>query len=157
VQQFQHIINDIKLNAYVTYLDDLILRAFESGKPQLVWFQKIITATTLIDNGLDAAILTNILEVQLLQPLGVAPNWHSCVVGGESAGIFDYSPLLGGIICSRHWEQDPHRLHLQPKTVAYLRMFAQLDFSKIGRIAVNPGTKAQLRQTLDVIYRDSVG
>ncbi|MCO6543899.1 MAG: DNA repair protein RecO [Lactobacillus sp.] len=157
VQQFTQIASDIKLNAYVTYLNDLVLRAFGAAKPQLQWFRRLTQASKLINQGLDPEIITNILEIQLLEPFGVAPNLKACVIGGETRGIFDYSIVLSGIICQKHWTADEHRLQLLPKTVAYLRLFAQVDLLRIGSIKVDHRIKGQLRQTIDAIYRDSVG
>lgn len=157
VQQFEKIATDLRLNAYTSYIYDLVLRAFAAGEPQLLWFNKLMQATKLIDQGLDAQIIINIIEIQLLQPFGVQPNWHSCVIGGETQGTFDYSLVKAGIICQKHWAEDEHRLHLAPKAVSYLRLFAQIDLQRIGQIKVSANIKAQLRQTIDAIYRDSVG
>jgi len=75
----------------------------------------------------------------------------------RNAGYFDYSLVKAGIICQKHWAEDEHRLHLAPKAVSYLRLFAQIDLQRIGQIKVSANIKAQLRQTIDAIYRDSVG
>lgn len=157
LHQLQTVAQDIELNAYVTYQNDLILRAFSGQKVSLAWYRQILAAQKLIDQQLDPEIITNVLELQLLKPFGVAPNLTSCVVGGERQGTFDYSLSLGGILCSRHWAQDQHRLHLVPKVVAYLRFLAQLDLQKVGKIQVSDSIKAQLRKTLDLIYQDNVG
>lgn len=157
VYQFEKIATNLRLNAYTSYVYDLVLRAFVSGEPHLLWFQKIMQATKLINQGLDAQIITNIIEIQLLQSFGVQPNWNACVIGGETRGTFDYSLVKAGIICQKHWSYDVHRLHLAPKTVSYLRLFSQIDLNRIGQISVSKNIKSQLRQTIDAIYLDSVG
>ncbi|KJY61748.1 DNA repair protein RecO [Bombilactobacillus mellifer] len=156
LQQFENVAQDIFKNAYVTYIYDLTIRAFTSQSLSTAWFEQILWATKLIDAGQDPEIICNILEVQLLQPFGVQPNWQRCVVGGENQGPFDYSVVYSGILCQKHWPQDKHRLHLKPKVVAYLRLFAQLRLRRIKHIAVDESTKAQLRHTLDIIYQDTV-
>ncbi|UQS81528.1 DNA repair protein RecO [Bombilactobacillus folatiphilus] len=157
LQQFQYLIQDIKANAYVTYQNDLLLRAFDKQLVSQHWFTQILTAQRLVNQQLDPEIITNVLEVQLLKPFGVAPNLRSCVIGGETQGIFDYSLSLGGLLCSKHWSHDEHRLHLIPKTVAYLRLFASLDLQRVGKISVSENVKVQLRKTLDLLYKDNVG
>lgn len=157
IEQFSKISSDIELNAYVTYINDLVVRTFPEEESQSNWFEKLLSATKLIDSGLDPEIITNIMEIQLLQPLGVEPNFRSCVIGGETKGTFDYSLILSGILCSKHWEHDLHRLHLMPKVVSYMRLFSRIHFSQIGKIDVSEQVKAQLRSTIDMIYHDSVG
>ncbi|UQS83544.1 DNA repair protein RecO [Bombilactobacillus thymidiniphilus] len=155
-QQLEQVSQDIQLNAYITYINDLILRAFGSQIITTQWFQQIVQAEKLIDQGLDPEIITNIMEIQFLQPFGVTPNLQNCVICGEKTGLFDYSLVLSGILCQKHWSQDEHRLHLQPKVISYLRWFKQVDLFQVGGIKVPSKTKLQLRKTIDLIYNDSV-
>ncbi|NVY95839.1 DNA repair protein RecO [Lactobacillus sp. DCY120] len=157
LHQFAKISQDITKNAYVTYLNDLVLRSLTAKRAYPRWFHQILTATQLIDQGLDPEIITDIIAVQLLQPLGVAPQWQHCVLGPETTGKFDFSLVYSGILCQKHWSQDEHRLHLDPKTVTYLRLFSRLALDRVHSIKVTSATKVQLRQILDLIYRDHVG
>lgn len=155
--QWSKIGDDIGRNAYATYLLDLVDRAFKEGQAIGAWYQQIARAITLINDGRDPQIITNVLEVQLLGRFGVAPQWQHCVVCGRQTGPFDYSEAYGGLLCADHFEKDPHRLHLGTKTVSYLQLFATLNLQKVNQVNVQPLVKRNLRWALDKIYNDQVG
>lgn len=152
-----HIGENIDSNAYGTYLLELADRAFQDGQPIGAWYGQILKALQLINGGADPQIITNVLEVQLLGRFGVAPEWRRCVICGQQTRIMDYSEIYGGLLCSNHWEKDPHRLHLDSKTVNYLRLFATLNLAKVNTVSVPNLVKRNLRWALDKIYNDQVG
>ncbi|AYF92533.1 DNA repair protein RecO [Apilactobacillus bombintestini] len=154
---YENISSDIFLNAYATYIMSLIDAAYPDSVPILTWFNKLFDALKLIDNGMDPAIITNICEIQLLSQFGVQPELRGCVICGETNSNFDFSEAYGGLLCQNHFHLDPHRLHLDQKTIYYLRKFSVIDLSKISKINVGDTTKKSLRQLLDKIYNDSVG
>lgn len=158
LQQYQAISEDIALNAYATYILALAERAFGSDNilPGL-WFEKIIEAIWLIDTGKDPAVVTNIIEVQLLAAFGVAPQLTGCAVCQKTSRPFDYSESYGGLLCPQHYHLDPHRLHLDQRTIYYLQAFSVLDLKKLGKVELRTETKQRLRQTLDLIYDHQVG
>lgn len=158
LEQYQQIYSDIELNAYAAYILGLAGAAFSSDEPLPAgWFTKIASALSLIDQEFDPAIIANIIEVQLLDVFGVKPYMESCVVCHEIQGVFDFSEAYGGLLCQRHWYLDIDRLHLDQRTVYYLRLFSALDLSQLHSIKVKAATKKKLRQTLDTIYSDQVG
>ncbi len=155
--QLQRIRADINKNAYATYILGLVDAAFRDGQIVPDWFMKTKNALTLIDDGLDEQIITNIIEIQLLRAFGVAPELQRCAVCGRTDLPFDYSEKFGGLICANHFDQDSHRLHLDARTIFYLRQFSVIDLAKITTINVSPRTKRGLRRVLDLIYENSVG
>ncbi|TPR13868.1 DNA repair protein RecO [Apilactobacillus timberlakei] len=154
---YENISQDIYLNAYSTYIMSLIDVAFPDSTPILGWFNKLFEALKLINNGIDAAIITNIIEIQLLNVFGVQPEFRGCTICGRNDLSMDYSEAYGGLICAKHYHMDPHRLHLDAKTVFYLRKFSVIDIQKINNINVNENTKRNLRNVLDKLYQDTVG
>ena len=48
-------------------------------------------------------------------------------------------------------------MHLDQRTIYYLRLFSAVDITKINNIKVNRVTKQKLRQVIDKIYDNSVG
>lgn len=158
LDQYQRIYTDIELNAYASYIFGLAGAAFGNDMvlPAL-WVTKLFTAINLIDEGFDAAIITNIVEVQLLECFGVQPSLESCVICHNTQGPFDFSETYGGILCQRHWHMDPHRSHLDQRTIYYLRLFSVIDLTQLNSINVKTATKQHLRQTIDMLYNDQVG
>ncbi|POH07612.1 DNA repair protein RecO [Fructilactobacillus lindneri] len=157
VKHFNQISDDIYLNAYATYIMSLIDAAFDDGVPNSIWFDKLFYALNLINNGFDAQIITNIIEIQLLPIFGVAPDFKHCAVCGQQSQIYDYSEKYGGLICQNDFHLDPYRMHLDQRTIYYLCLFSVIDLNKIENIKVNEVTKNKLRQVVDKIYDNSVG
>lgn len=158
IAQYREISQDITLNAYASYILGLVERAL--NEQQLVvegWFLKVQKALELIDEGFEPAIITNIIEIQLLQYFGVKPHLESCTVCQRTDLAFDYSESYGGLLCQAHWHLDPNRLGLDQRTIYYLRLFSVLDLYKLNSIKVKEQTKMALRQTIDEIYNSQVG
>lgn len=155
--QYTSVNDDIEKNAYGTYILSLIDAAFRDGQLIENWYLKTDRALTLINQGLDPQIITNIIEIQLLSAFGVAPQLQHCAICGRTDLPFDYSEKYGGLICANHFDQDAHRLHLDQRTIFYLRQFSLIDLDKITTIAVSDRTKRGLRMVIDLIYENSVG
>lgn len=156
-EHYFHIIHDIDLNAYATYIMGLLDAALDDGQVSKKWFNKLFYGLRLIDQGLDPEIITNIFEIQLLNIFGVAPHLKNCVLCGKTDLPLDFSEKYGGLICQRHWGHDPYRFHLKPETVFDLQRLSCISLRRIGKISVHKTTKKQLRRLLDSIYHDSVG
>ncbi|KRO18185.1 DNA repair protein RecO [Lacticaseibacillus saniviri] len=156
-KQFQTISQDIELNAYATYILSLIDLAYPDGEAIPTWFALAQQALALIDEGYDAQVLTNIIEVQLLQAFGVQPEWRGCVICHRTDLPFDFSEAYGGLLCQNHFDRDPYRYHLDQRVVYWLRLFSVVKLDQINDITLQPATKRQLQVALDRIYQDMVG
>ncbi|AKP66608.1 DNA repair protein RecO [Companilactobacillus ginsenosidimutans] len=157
IKQFDQIIQDIELNAYTTFLFDIVQNAFMDEKLPEDWYKTVFKALMYIDNGADAQILVNIIQMHLLQVYGVAPNMHQCVVGGETEGSFDFSVVLGGIICSKHYSSDPHRLHLPPRILYFLQLFSDIQIDQVRSVEIKNSNKDLIQKAIDSIYMGTVG
>ena len=63
------------------------------------FYNLIMKALLKINSGEDAAIITQMVQLKLLNAYGVAPQLDRCLICGKVQGVFDYSMELGGIIC----------------------------------------------------------
>lgn len=154
---FTAIGQDIVKNAYATYVMSLIDMAFSDQEGLGGWYDQLFAGLQLMDDGLDAAVIANIFEVQLLPIFGVAPNLQNCVVCGRVTPMMDYSESLGGLLCQDHFTSDDRRLRLDQRTIYYLRLFSRINLKQLNQINVRPETKLNLKSTIDTIYADTVG
>lgn len=157
VKQFTEIVQDIELNAYATFLFDLYHEAFVDDPVPGDWYRMLFKALLYIENGSDAQIIVNIMQMKLLKAFGVEPNMDACVVGGETTGDFDFSVLLGGLLCSKHYDNDIHRLHIPKRIIYFLRLFSKIDLDNVGRIEVKENNKDLIQHAIDSIYLGTVG
>lgn len=155
--QYHRIAGDLSRNAYATYILSLVDHAFTDNQPVGGWFNQVAAALDLINRGQDEQVVANVIEVQLLTMFGVAPTWDHCVICDRSDRPLDFSEQYGGMLCDRHWYLDPHRFHLDRRTVYYLQQFAHLNLQQVNNIKVNDFTKQRLQMVLDTIYDDQVG
>lgn len=86
VQPFRNIQQDIFINAYGTYILNLVDAAIEDQHYDPNLFQFTHMALSALNEQKDPEIITNIFEIQLLERFGVRPEWHHCVACGETQG-----------------------------------------------------------------------
>lgn len=157
IQGFRKIQEDIFLSGYGTYLLNLADAAIDDRvyDPHLYHF--LHQALSLMNTEVDAEIITNIFEVQLLQRFGVSPTWSHCVLCGQTQGKFDYSSKYNGVLCQNHWSADEHRYHADPRAVHFVRLFSAISYDKLQEVNVKSETKAQIRLFIDALYEEYVG
>lgn len=155
--QYRSIATDISKNAYATYILALVDSAFQDGQGIGGWFNQVVAALALINNGLDEQVIANVIETQLLVRFGVAPTWDRCVICGRDDLLLDFSEQYGGMLCRNHWHLDERRLHLDQRTVYYLQRFSTLNLQKLNSIKINPVTKRRLQFVMDSLYDNEVG
>ena len=148
---------DIFKNAYATYIAGLIDAVIEDHIPDYNLYEFLRASLALIEEGYDPEVITNIVEVKLLQPFGVAPNFQHCALCGKTEGIFDFSDKYHGVLCSAHFMEDPRRLHINPKAVHLVRLYSVIQLDKIGDVSLKESTQAEIKKLIDHIYAESVG
>lgn len=150
---------NIELKAYAIYLLQLADAALEDSVPDPMLYGYLIKMLNLMNDGIDAAVLTNIYEVQMLRRFGVYPHLEKCQICGEKRldVPFDYSPEYGGVICYHHFEDSVQRYHAHPRAVYFLRQFQSIDVENLKTINVSEETKCLLRHLIDQLYEDYVG
>lgn len=163
INNIQHITNysrmmdDIEANAYAALIISLLDETFEEGELLTRWYNQLVLALQKLNDGFDPQVIANIFEIQLLVPLGVAPNWRVDPISGQSEGRFDYSEKYNGIISESNYVLDDHRLRVDQKTMFYLRQFSVIDLRQIHQINMSTTTKRGLQQVIDYIYDSQVG
>lgn len=154
---FRLLSEDLVVNAYATYILSLIDAAFEDQVVISGWFDQILAAFAKLNAQYDPQIIGQIVALKLLPDFGVTPQLQGCVFCGELTAAMDFSEKHHGLLCQRHFNEDPHRLMLNQKAVYYLRLFSQIDIGKINSIKVSQPTKDELQRVIDLLYDNSVG
>lgn len=154
---FAKLTEDILTNAYATLIGNLLEAAYEDGYPIYPWYQQLSAGLQKMQAGFDPQIIANIFEIQLLVPLGVPINWREDPIDGHTDGEFDFSEKFNGILGANHYDLDEHRLHVDQKTMYYLRLFSVVDLHKVNSIKVGKPTKRSLQRVIDHIYERQIG
>ena len=112
-------------------------------------YTMLISGLKKINEGYDASIITNIIEMKLLDNLGIRPNLDSCVVCGSKFDIVTISSYKGGYLCTNCVGKETI-FHL--KTLQLIRMFYYIDLSKITKIDISETIKKEISLFIDDYY-----
>lgn len=154
---FKEIREDLFKTAYSSYLAELLDKGTEESKVNPYLYELFYQTLDYIDEGYDAAILTNIFEMKMLQVIGLRPELNQCVNCGSKEGRFAFSIRENGLLCHRCFELDPYLLPVSQATVKLLRLFYYIDLRRLGSISVKPQTKKELRTVLSMYYDEYSG
>lgn len=153
-KQLKALYSDLTKNAYASFIMDLARHAFIEYQNIGSYFDLLSWGLKRINGESDPEIITQIIQLKLLDAYGLAPNLNCCVICGKKKGNFDYSIASGGLICSDHFFSTP-RLHLNSKAVSLLRTMYLLPYSRLGQINVSPELKKKTNWAIDRIYRET--
>ena len=86
INSFSKIATDLEKISYASYILDLTHQVIKQNDSENIYF--LLRDTLLkIDEGFDPLVLTNILELKLLDYLGVKPNIDGCGICGSTKNI----------------------------------------------------------------------
>ena len=102
-----------------------------------------------IEEGLDPLVLTNIIEIKLLNYLGITPNIDSCTNCGSSKQIVTLSSEQGGYICKNCYQNEPL---VNEKTIKVIRMYYYVDISSITKLDISREVSKEINTFLDDYY-----
>ena len=145
---FKYIKKDLLKTNYAYFLLELSAQVYKHEKNHNV-YKLLITGLKKINEGIDPAIITNIIELQLLEYLGIKPEIERCVTCKKTNDIITISSYKGGYLCKNCVSQE----HVyQLKTIGLIRMFCLLDLSKITKIDIKDSIKSEINKFIDDYY-----
>jgi len=157
LKTYRDLQTDIFKNAYATYICGLADAAVEDRVVNYQMFEQLEKGLRLMNEGYEPEVISNILEVKFLNHFGVAPHLMACAICQKTKGVFDFSDKYHGILCSEHFNQDPRRLHVDPKAVHLVRLYSVIDLDKIGEITIKNSTQNEIKRLTDYLYDEYVG
>ena len=153
----------LKINAdlfalsYATYVLALADASIQDNQVDPALFAFLEKTLSLMEEGLDYEVLTNIFEIQILSRFGVILNLHECCFCHRVGLPFDYSFRYSGVLCPDHYDQDERRAHWHPNVLYLLDQFQAVRFNELETISLQAEMKAALRQAIDQLYEEYVG
>lgn len=145
---FSKLLTDLEKISYASFLLDLVNQVVKQNDSEEIL--ELLTATLVkIEEGLNPMILTNILELKLLDFLGVSPSIDSCAHCGSDKQIVTLSSDAGGYICKNCYQNEPL---VSPKTIKTIRLYYYVDIKNISKIDVSSEVTKEINQFLDDYY-----
>lgn len=145
---FKYIRKDFLRTNYSVFLLELISQVYRHDKSEKI-YKLLIDGLKKINDGYDTQIITNIIELKLLQNLGIKPVVEYCVNCQKTTDILTISSYKGGYLCKNCVGNEPV-YHL--KTISLIRLFCYVDLSKITKIEVSDVIKKEINAFIDDYY-----
>lgn len=148
IDSFKNIRKDIEKISYASFVTELVVQVFKH-ESNLSIYDLYIASLKKIDQGIDSLVITNILELKLLDYLGIRPCLDSCVSCGNVDGIVTISSYKGGYLCNKCLSNE--RI-VSVKTIKLIRMFYYVDISKIDKIEISKNVRNEINEFIDDYY-----
>lgn len=153
INPFKNILASIDKISYLSYIGELVMQVLKQSDDMMI-FDTFIAGINKIEVGYDPSLITNIIEVKMLNFLGVLPCIDCCSICGSSNNIVTISSKSGGYICSNCYQNE--KIYNE-KTVKLIRLFYYVDISKISKLEVHDNIKKEVNEFLDNYYDSYTG
>ncbi len=149
---FINIKSDIIKISYLTYICELSTNVYkESGSEDV--YPLMESAILKIEEGHNSKIITNVLELQYLNYLGINLNLDNCVKCGNNK-VVTLSLSKGGYICSNCRTNEPI---VSEKVMKMLRLYYYVDISKISNIDIDEEVSDTINHIIEEYYDEYSG
>ena len=148
MNSFSKTVTDLEKISYASFIIDLTYQVVKQNDSEEIY--SILKNILLkLEEGLDPLVLTNILEIKLLDYLGITPNIDSCTNCGSTKQIVTLSSEHGGYICKDCYQNEPL---VNEKTIKLIRMYYYVDISSISKLEVSREVTKEINTFLDDYY-----
>lgn len=148
INKFKNIKKDIIKSSYSLFLLELSSQVYKHENNNNI-YDLLINSLIKIDENFDPQVITNILELKLLEYLGIKPVIDRCVICGNTSDIVTISSHKGGYICKNCLNNDNI---VNTKTIKLIRMFYYVDISKISKLDITESIKQEVNNFIDDYY-----
>lgn len=148
INSYSKIIMDLEKVSYASFIIELTSQVIKQNNDDNI-YELLKDTLNKIEEGFNPLVLTNILELKLLDYLGVMPNIDSCSICGSSKNIVTIDSTSGGYICRNCYNNEPL---VSEKTIKLIRMFYYVDIKNINKLEVSSDTIKEINKFLDDYY-----
>ena len=153
INSFNNILTDLERVSYASYILDLSLQVIRQNDDKNI-FDIIIDSLVKIDEGLNPLVLTNIVELKLLDYLGVAPSIDCCSICGSNKNIVTLNSAASGYVCRDCYNNEGL---VNNKTIKMIRMYYYVDIKNITKLSVSDEVSFEINRFLDDYYERYTG
>ena len=148
INSFKNIKKDLGKMTYATYLLELCTQVYRHDNDIRIYFL-LISSLCKIEEDFDYKVICNILELKLLEFLGIKPVIDKCVNCGNHKDIVTISSYRGGYLCKNCVNTEPI---FNIKTLKLIRMFYYVDVKKISKIFISDNIKKEINLFISDYY-----
>ena len=148
INAFSNILMDLEKISYASYILDLTNQVIKQNEDKEI-FDLLTNSLLKIEEGLSPIAITNILELKLLDYLGVSPSIDACAECGSQKQIVTVSSDAGGYICKECYRNEPL---VSEKTIKTIRLYYYIDIKSITKLEIEENTTKEINNFLDDYY-----
>lgn len=148
LDNFNNIKNDLNKISHATYITDLVNQVMKQNADPTV-FSLYISALKKIDEGINETVVMNILEIKLLDYLGVGINLNGCAKCGSTREIVTIDPDVGGYICKNCYTNE---IIYDERVRKMLRMYYLVEIDSIKELKIKDYVIDSINKFLSVYY-----
>ena len=148
INSYSKTLMDLEKISYASFILDLINQVLkQTDDPNI--FDLLKNTLNKLEEGLNPIALTNILELKLLDYLGVSPSIDNCAHCGSTKEIVTLSSDAGGYVCRNCYNNEPL---VSDKTIKMIRMYYYVDIKNITKLDVSSEVTNEINRFLDDYY-----
>ena len=148
INSYSKTLMDLEKISYASFILDLINQVIKQTDA-LEIFDLLKDTLEKLEEGLNPLALTNILELKLLDYLGVSPSIDSCAHCGSNKDIVTLSSDAGGYVCRSCYNNE---VLVSDKTIKMIRMYYYVDIKNITKLDVSGEVSNEINRFLDDYY-----
>ena len=148
IDNFNNIKNDLNKISHATYITDLVNQVMKQNADPTV-FSLYVSALKKIDEGINETVVMNILEIKLLDYLGVGINLNGCAKCGSTREIVTIDPDVGGYICKNCYTNE---IIYDERVRKMLRMYYLVEIDSIKELNIKDYVIDSINKFLSVYY-----
>lgn len=148
INNYKNIRKDLGKMTYSTYLLELSVQVFRHENNNNI-YSLLISSLDKINSNFDYEIISNILELKLLEYLGIKPVIDKCVNCNNKNDIVTISSYRGGYLCKDCVGTEQI---YNVKSLKLIRMFYYVDIDRISKLDISDNIKREVNLFISDYY-----
>lgn len=153
INSFSKTMMDLTKISYSSFILDLSLQVVRQNNDNKI-FELLRDSLIKIEDGINPLVITNILELKLLEYLGVKPNLDSCSLCGSTKNIVSLSGTDHGFVCGACYT---NQRITNTDTIKMIRLYDLVDISSINKLEVDKNIMNEINTFIDEYYEKYTG
>ena len=153
IHSFSKTMMNLESISYSSYILELVLQVVRQNDEKEI-FEYLKDTLIKIEEGLNPLVLTNILELKLLEYLGVKPNLDSCSICGSTKNIISLSSSDHGLVCKNCYT---NQRITKEEVIKMIRLYQYVDIKNIKKLEVENYISQEINTFLDEYYERYTG
>lgn len=132
IDSFKSIYTDMKKATYAFFLMDLVSQVLKENNNKDI-FNILVSSLSKINDGLSPELICAIVEVKLLDYLGVGIELDNCVNCGNSDNLLTIDLTSGGVVCKNCFKEG---YVMNDKALHLMQLLKKIDIGKLGKLEI---------------------